>query len=564
MTMRVYEALARICAGAGVDTAFVLLGDANLLWALALTSDSDVRLVRARHENAAVLMADGYARRTGRVGLASLTCGPGLTQAATALTTAARARTPLVVVVGDTPRGLAYSLQEFPQQALVASTGARYRQLSNAPTATNGMRQAFAEAARDRIPVVVGVPVDVQAEFCPDEPDLAAACRMPSVSPARAPVAAPEAGDLDRVAARLLDARRPVIVAGRGAVFSGARDALLAVADEIGAYYGNTLRANGFFRDCAYDIGIVGGFSTDSARGVLESADVVLAVGASLGHYTTDGGGLFRGAHVTQLDISPQFWCQGVRAADDYLVGDARLGAEGLLARIRAAGRPSGRDDRIAVNPAGPGGDTTGRFEGDGAGALDPRRATEILNLALSEESFVVIGAGHFWNFAVLGLAAPKVGQVEYAPIHFGATGDALALAIGSWSADRSTPVYAIEGDGSLFMALPELDTLARERARVCVLVMNDSAYGAEVHKLRQLNLPEDCATYPTTDFASLARAMGLDGVTVDRDDGTLDTVLADFAESGRPTVVDVRVSRSVVSTHLPPPITMSHGPVAP
>lgn len=559
MTMRVYEALAGVCANAGVDTAFVLLGDANLLWAHALAADSNIRLVRARHENSAVLMADGYARRTGDVGLASVTCGPGLTQAATALTTAARARTPLVVVAGDTPRGLAYSLQEFPQQALVASTGARYRQLSNARAAARGLRQAFAEAAQDQIPVVVGVPVDVQAELCPEPEAGPVVVRGPG-----APVAAPEAADLDRVAAGLRDARRPVIVAGRGAVLSGARDVLLELADEIGAYYGTTLRANGFFRGCPQSLGIVGGFSTEPARRVLFRADAVLAVGASLGHYTTDGDTLFREAHVTQLDTAPQVWCQGVQAADDYLVGDARLGVEGLLERIRAAGPAREPDRRVVLDRAGSAGDAALRYEPNGeSDLLDPRRAVEILNLALPERSFVVIGAGHFWNFAVQGLTAPGPGQVEYAPIHFGATGDALPLAIGSWHGDRSTPVFAVEGDGSLFMALPELETMARERPAVCVVVMNDSAYGAEVHKLRQLNLPDGYATYPTTDFASLARDLGLDGVAVDCDDGTLESALADFAEFGRPTVVDVRVSRSVVSAHLPPPITMSHGPMA-
>ena len=152
-------------------------------------------------------------------------------------------------------------------------------------------------------------------------------------------------------------AERPMMLAGRGAVESGAREAILALAERTGALLGTTLLARDWFRGEPFDIGLVGGLSSRTTRELIAEADVVLAVGAGLGYFATDNGALLRGKNVIQVDLDPPGISEGVRAGDE------------LRARRRGAGRrrdrrrarrshgdrlPHGRDRRAARGPAAP------------------------------------------------------------------------------------------------------------------------------------------------------------------------------------------------------------------
>ncbi len=117
------DMLVKAFVAEGTEMLFTLMGDANMYWSAAMAEQPGVRVIHARHEHAAVAMADGYARATGRVGVASTTCGPGFTQIMTALTMAARADTPLVVFAGDSPIGAAWYLQQIDMAPLALATG---------------------------------------------------------------------------------------------------------------------------------------------------------------------------------------------------------------------------------------------------------------------------------------------------------------------------------------------------------------------------------------------------------------------------------------------------------
>jgi acetolactate synthase I/II/III large subunit len=108
---RVCDVLAQAFAAEGTGVLFTLMGDANMYWSAAMADNHGTRLIHARHEHCAVAMADGYARATGAVGVASVTCGPGYTQIMTALTMAARGNIPLVVFAGDEPIGAPWYVQ---------------------------------------------------------------------------------------------------------------------------------------------------------------------------------------------------------------------------------------------------------------------------------------------------------------------------------------------------------------------------------------------------------------------------------------------------------------------
>src|SRR4029453_13088599 len=111
--LQVTDMLARAFAAEGVDTLFTLMGDANMYWSVAMAKLPGMKVVHARHEHCAVAMADGYARATGKVGVASTTCGPGFTQIMTALTISARSNTPLVVFAGDSPLASSWYIQQI-------------------------------------------------------------------------------------------------------------------------------------------------------------------------------------------------------------------------------------------------------------------------------------------------------------------------------------------------------------------------------------------------------------------------------------------------------------------
>ena len=113
MSEKVSDILAQTIAAEGVDIVFTLMGDANMYWSASIADNENARLIHARHEHCCVAMADAYARATGKVGVASVTCGPGYTQIMTALVMAARGNARVVVFAGDAPIGASWYLQSI-------------------------------------------------------------------------------------------------------------------------------------------------------------------------------------------------------------------------------------------------------------------------------------------------------------------------------------------------------------------------------------------------------------------------------------------------------------------
>src|SRR5262245_35290581 len=160
-TTHVYDILAKAFAQEEVQTCFALLGDANMNWASRL-AEAGCRMIYVRHEHCAVASAMAYARKTSNVGVATVTCGPGVTQLITALPAAARARLPLVVFAGEAPLKSGWYNQEIDQAPLITATGAAYRSLHMIERMPVAVRDAFLQARRERRPVVIGVPFDLQ------------------------------------------------------------------------------------------------------------------------------------------------------------------------------------------------------------------------------------------------------------------------------------------------------------------------------------------------------------------------------------------------------------------
>ncbi|PRX38443.1 Acetolactate synthase large subunit [Meinhardsimonia xiamenensis] len=548
--MKVYDQLAWVVAAEKPGACFALLGDANMAFAQRL-GEAGVRMVYVRHEHCAAAAAMAHARKTGEPGLVTVTCGPGLTQLMTALPAAVRARLPMVVVAGEAPLKSAWYNQAIDQAPFVTATGAAYVPLHTPARIPQGVRDAFLQARRERRPVVVGIPFDLQEAAWEGD------ARLPEPSHAILPRPAPmppNPDDVARAAAAVAEARRVVVMAGLGAVEAGAAEACKALAEATGGLLAETLPARGIFHDDPFNLGVAGGFSSDIARECFAEADLVIAVGCSLAWHNAAGGKLWPKARVLQIDTDPVAVSQGRRAAQMHLRADARLGAEALAAALPPrAGTPwrsAALARRIATEPL-----DGARFEIE-PGTIDPREAVAALDAAIPRGWQLVNSSGHcsYWTAQMRGRP-----NAEFLTIReFGAIGNGISFAIGVAVARPGAPVVLFDGDGSLLMHVQELETILRHDLPVMIVVFNDGGYGSEFHKLRAHGLGEAGAHFGRTDLASIARGFGAEGARIENA-ADIAAHVARFAENPRPTVLDLAISERVMS----PVIRRAHGTAA-
>ncbi|MEU7994755.1 thiamine pyrophosphate-binding protein [Micromonospora sp. NPDC049060] len=505
--MRAGEAIADAIVAHGVDTIFGLLGDANMFLVADLLQRHGVRFVAARNENAAVMMADGWARATGRCGVVTVTQGPGLAVAGAALTIARQAGTPLVLIAGDTPPGDPLHVQSFPQQPFALATAGAFVPVTAPATAARDVGLAFRAAAEGPGPVVLDVPIDLQ-----DEPVPAGAAPAPAraVTHRPAPTAPTDSAVAD-LAGLLAAAHRPVLLAGRGA--EAAADDVRRLADRCGAVLATTVLAAGLFAGHPYHLGVAGGLARPLTRRVLADADLVVTFGAGLNRWTADHGALFPAARVVAVDADAR--ALGARWPVDLgIVGDAAVTARAVTARLDPRERPDWRSPALAAQIA-----AADPFDGiefvEGAEGIDPRAFIRICARRLPARRTTVVGVGQFGGWPNLLLDSPAVDRAFIAPWEFGSIGVGLPYAVGAGVGRPDRPVVAFEGDGSLLTGLGELDTLARVGAPVLLVVLDDGGYGAEVRKFAPRGVDPALARFPARDLAAVARSLGVPAWTV-------------------------------------------------
>jgi thiamine pyrophosphate-dependent acetolactate synthase large subunit-like protein len=547
LKLRLFDVLARSFAQEGVRDCFALLGDANMNWAARLAGEG-CRMIYVRHEHCALASAMAYARKKGEVGVATVTCGPGVTQLITALPAAVRAHLPLVVFAGEAPLKSGWYNQEIDQAPLITATGAAYHRLHLPERMPVAVRDAFLQARRERRPVVIGIPFDLQ-----DRPWTGSdALPRPSqeLLPRPSPIP-PHPDDVARAAQLVAGAGRVVVFAGLGAVESGAGPACRALAAKTGGLLMTTLPARGLFHDDPFCIGIAGSYTPEAGIELLKEADCVIAVGSSLAYHAGGGGQLWPKAQTLQIDVDPVAVAQGQEVAKHHLRADARLGVEALTAAVPAR-KTAWRTDAIAARIRDTKPDSM-KFD-IAPGLLDPRDVVEALENALPQDWEMVNSGGHCsWFFAQM----PSRAQEKFLTIReFGAIGNGISFAMGVAAARPERTVVLFDGDGSLMMHVQELETIRRHGLRILIVVMNDGAYGSEVHKLRAEGMPEEGSVFGYCDFAGIAKGFGLAGRTFKSLDD-LPRALKDFASSSGAAVWDFHVSDKVTS----PTIRRAHPP---
>ena len=549
MTTHVFDILARAFAQEDVDTCFALLGDANMAFATRL-AETGCRMIHVRHEHCAAAAAMAWARKTGQPGVATVTCGPGLTQLMTALPAAVRARIPLVILAGEAPLKAGWYNQAIDQAPFVMATGAAYHALHHVARMPVAVRDAFLQARQERRPVVLGVPFDLQQQAWTGG-DLPAPST--AILPRPSPIP-PHPDDVAR-AARLIDgARRIVVMAGLGAAEAGAATACERLARRADALLATTLPARGLFAGDPFSLNVAGGFSSAVAREHFAEADLIVAVGCSLARHNADGGSLWPDAQVLQVDTHPVAVAQGRVAAHHHLRADARLGAEALadaLSPRDPAWRTEATAHRIRTGTVDP---TPFTPE---PGLHDPRDVIAAFEAALPADWEMVNSSGHCSFYAA---HMPSRPHERFLTIReWGAIGNGTSFAMGVAAARPDRPVVMFDGDGSFLMHVQELETMRRHGMRILTVVLNDGAYGSEIHKLRAEGLSDAGAVFGRPDCAAIARGFGIGGETVDDLDRLPDLIRA-FAAGDGPAVWDVPISDRVFS----PVIARAHPELEP
>jgi thiamine pyrophosphate-dependent acetolactate synthase large subunit-like protein len=531
--MRVYEAIGETLKRLDVRATFGLMGDGNLRFMTHLAEELGMPYYAARHEGGAVAMADGYARVTGRVGVCSVTQGPGVTNTLTALTEARKASTPMLLLAGDTAARILRHNQDVDQRAIFKSVGVTVARVRSPDSLVMDLSRAFNQALALQQPIAISIPTDMQTLPCDTDTLRAVAVQAPM--PSRPP---PE--EIRRAAELIATSKRPAIIAGRGAVRSKARESLEHLAEQIGALLATTAQAKGLFAGNPFYVGSSGGFAWDLGERLLPQADLILAFGASLNYWTTRNRELFApSARILQCDRTSAA-IGALTAADFGLVGDVAETAKALNQELAQRGFSAAgfrtQEIRREIDSF-----RLDNFQDQSNGrTVDPRTLMLKLDAMLPRHRTVVIDSGHSMGWPIIYLSAPDAAGFVFSN-DFMAVGLGLGTAFGAAIAHPDRLTVCAPGDGGLMMSLGELETFVRYKIPALVIVINDASYGAEVHLLKNVGLPGHGAFFRDNDFAAIASAMGAQGMTV-RDVTDLERLQPWLDERAGPMVVDCKV----------------------
>jgi thiamine pyrophosphate-dependent acetolactate synthase large subunit-like protein len=526
-----------------VDHVFGLMGNGNAWFLDALERQTEATFTAVRHEAGAVVAADAYHRASGRLAAATATYGAGFTNTLTALAEAVQARVPLVLVVGDEPTS-GRRPWDVDQIALASAVGARTYTVGRMDAAATTVI-AIEHALTYRVPTILAIPYDVatlEAGPVPDAPEP----RLPEPLAPRGPFAQAAVREL---AEALATAKRPLLLAGRGAWISGAGEALGALADATGAITATTALGRGIFPAAQYDLGVTGGFGAEGAMRLVREADLAVVFGAGLNQFTMRFGELFApGTHVVQVDIAPAATHPHVGG---FIRGDAAVVAREVVTALAGLGaEPSGW--RESVNIAA----LHARQEGDefaADGRLDPRSVARRIGELLPEDRVVVSDGGHFIGWANMYWPVASPDRMMMVGTAYQSIGLGFPSVPGAAVAKPESTVVLTTGDGGGLMALADMESAVRVAGgRGIAVVWNDGAYGAEVNLYGLKGLAETPMLISDVDFAGLAEAVGAEGVVVRRL-ADLDR-LAEWAEEEPASrsflLLDCRISTSVIAPY--------------
>lgn len=537
----------------GIRFVFGVPGGQTLAITNALRDANPIRFVTARHEGAAACMADAIGRLTASPGVCMATTGPGATNMITGIGGAFRDSSPVIAIACNNRLA---SLDKDDAQA--ADHIAIFRPLvkwAKLVVDAQSIPQAIAEAY---IRATTSCPGPVLLDFARDVLEGPADSRTLEEARRidRLVTFTRERVDGDRAriaeAARLLRAaRRPAMWLGNGVKLSDAGGAALTVARALDMPVITTF--NGIGAVATTDPLVYGPLSrmgTELSSRVLADADVLVAAGNSFNAISTSRWSLKLPAHIIQIDIDPT--TLGRYYADRTLgiLGDARAVLTALADALAGASgdgeAAKARSQRLA-SLAEARGEWWRKASDRGpvrAGVMPPDAVMTAVREVTPDDTIAVFDAGNpgVWSY----LWEINQPGTYMKPVGYGNMGFAVPAAIAAKLQHPKTPVVAFVGDGSLGMTLGELETVAREKLPICIVVLNDRGYG----NIRQEQIVNYAGRtvgvdFTDVDYAAVARASGLQGVRVDALEDLREAISAALA-SGHPWLVEALIDPEV------------------
>ncbi|MEJ1226719.1 MULTISPECIES: 5-guanidino-2-oxopentanoate decarboxylase [unclassified Pseudomonas] len=529
------EVLVKLLEGYGVEQVFGIPGVHTVELYRGLAGSS-IRHVTPRHEQGAGFMADGYARVSGKPGVCFIITGPGMTNIATAMGQAYADSIPMLVISSVQSRsqlgGGRGKLHELPNQsALVGGVAAFSHTLMSAAELPGVLARAFAlfQAGRPR-PVHIEIPLDVLVE----EADALLTSTPVNISRAGAAPAA-----VASMTALLANARRPLILAGGGAIDAAAQ--LTELAERLGAPVALTINAKGLLPS-RHPLLIGSTQSLVATRALVAEADVVLAVGTELAETDYDvtfAGGFEIPGALLRIDIDPD---QTVRNYPPHLalVADSRTAAQALLDELGRLPLPERDTDWGAARVA------RLRVALEQDWDAPTRAQTLLLDTVLQTlPDAVFVGDSTqpvYTGNLTFNLEQPR--RWFNASTGYGTLGYALPAAIGAWlggtdQGQGRPAVVCLIGDGGLQFTLAELASAVEACTPVIVLLWNNQGY-EEIKKymVRRVIEPVGVDIY-TPDFVGVARALGCFAQAIDGVEHLRAALLAARDRQG-PTLIEI------------------------
>jgi acetolactate synthase-1/2/3 large subunit len=521
----------------GVELAFCVPGE-SYLPVLDALHDSPIRLISCRHEAAAANMAEAYGKLTGRPGICFVTRGPGATHASVGVHTADQDSTPLILFVGQVPRGHVGrdAFQELDFPAVFGSLAKWAAQVDDASRIPEHVARAFAVATAGRPgPVVLALPEDVLDE----ETDAADA------APTEVPRPGPRDEDLRRLGELLAAAERPLVVVGEGGWTAQAGEGTVFFCEANAIPVVASFRCQDYVDNgsSAYAGPLTIGMDPALARRV-EAADLLVAVGGRLGDVTTRGYTLLEVPRPRQtlVHVHPDPGELGrVYECELPIVSDLTEFAAGLrrLLPIEAprwsGWAASARADYLTNLESRP-----------LPGELDLAEVLAFLRRRLPSDAVFTCGAGNFTVWAHRFYEFTQY-PTQLAP-RSGAMGYGVPAALAAKAVLPERLVVCLAGDGDFMMASSELATAVQYGLSVIVLVVDNGMYGTiRMHQERLFPGRVSGTDLANPDFASFARSFGCFGETVDRTED-VEPAFERAVESGLPAVVALRVDPEAIS----------------
>ena len=499
------QALARQLRSEGVDAIFTLPG-VQIMAAFDALYDlrHDIRLVQTRHEQATTYMADGYAKATGKVGVAMVVPGPGALNATAGLGTAFASSSPVLLISGqiasNTLGKRQGQLHEVEDQLDVFKPITKW---NHRVTEVGEIPEAVHEAFRQ---LTTGRPRPVELEVPPDT--LAALGDADIIEPEVYPAPAADADAIQRAAEVLARAERPAIIAGGGTIISGAADELRAVAEFLQASVMTTQQGKGIIPDDHELLVGVNYAMVEPVKDVLPDCDALLAVGTRL---------LFRQFSPDSVPPVVHIDADATEIGKNLptevgIVGDAKQALRQLLARLQAISAPKqSRSDEVSAHRNAADANLTEL-------ASDQLRMIQDIRGAMSDDDILISGMTNigYWSNVAYPVNVPRTFITSS---YFGTLGYAYPTALGAKVGMPDKRVVALCGDGGFMYNIQELSTAARYGINAVAVVFNNHAYGAsmwdQTHQYGERFIGTDLNN---PDFLKVAEAFGVRGMKAEPD----------------------------------------------